>query len=63
MPPPSPAHDTDAPRLQRCPTCRGPVSQRSHVLRIAGDLVLDCPTCWTTTVFDREGRIVRRTGS
>lgn len=59
MPGASPARDTNVPLLQRCPTCRGPVSPRFHVLRIAGDLILDCPTCWTTTVFDRTGRVIR----
>jgi hypothetical protein len=57
---PSRAHNTDLASLRRCPTCRGSVSTRLHVTRIAGDVILDCPTCWTTTVFDHTGRVVRR---
>jgi hypothetical protein len=49
-----------AARPQRCPTCHQPVSHQLHLLRIAGDVILDCPTCWTTTVFDQAGRVLRR---
>jgi endogenous inhibitor of DNA gyrase (YacG/DUF329 family) len=50
----APSAATRPPR--RCPTCRQPVSALLHVTQIAGDIILDCPTCWTTTVFDQDGR-------
>ena len=57
------AHDTRTPPLQYCPSCRGPISWRLHVSQIAGDVILDCPSCWITTVFDQTGRVIRRAGS
>jgi hypothetical protein len=57
------ADDTGRPPLRYCPSCRGPVSRRLHIVQIAGDVIVDCPTCWTTTVLDQAGRVIRRRSS
>jgi len=43
----------DDPAFLRCPSCQQPVCRQEHVTRIAGDVILDCPTCWTSTVVAR----------